>query len=387
MRFSRRAFTFSAASAPLVPMLARAQEATPAITEFEDASVRINVLLQHAPGGILDGQLNVVWNDYERQVAAILAQNEGTADDADVDQLAMMSLYANGPEFLNRAAQLEEFTGFSFGQVMQSLELGVPPSAKLLIRLNENPEGLIPFWESVDYEEREHEYGTFWTIGEEGDIDLMHPVQQALMARFNNVAILPDNVLAYAPTSDLLGHMMSTSAGYTPNRIAELESIYAGLPEDTTSAWIADGNVFELENLFAGQAIPAEVVTRVENIIAESDDAVGAMPVIRTFCVGVTAGGSRDEQLHNPQAREFVMLETDEADMTEQAAEVIRWRMENLQSMNTGQLYDELLPNLEVDILDGEFLSASLPLEIPRTVISQMIVSRDMLLFAYQGVN
>lgn len=383
MQFSRRAFTLSAASAPLVPMLAGAQNATPAATGFENATVRINELLQFAPGGMLDDQLNVVWNDYERQVAAVRTHNEGSTEAESDDDLAMMSLYASGPEFLNNAFLLEEVAGFTFGQVLQSLELGLPPATTLLIKLNDNPEALIPFWESVGYEERENDYGTFWTIGEDGDLDLTHPVQRVLLARFNNVAILPGNVLAYSPNAELLGQIMSVPGGDTPNRIAEFESILAGLPEDATSAWLAEGTNFAMGNLFAGQALSAKAVNQIEDIIAESNDAVGAMPVIRTFCVGTTAGGYRDEELHNPQAREFILLETDEADMAEQAAEVILWRNENLQSLNTGQPLREILPGLEAEALDGEFLRASRPLSTPRSVFTQLIFSRDTLLFAY----
>lgn len=385
MRLSRRTFTLSAASAPFIlPAVSRAQQSTPVSTDFEPASTRITELLQYVPGGVLDERLDLTWNDLERQVSAVreYAGEDALAAFPD-DQLGFTSLYANGPDLLNHAYELEKFTGYGFDQLLQSVAFGALPNGAMLVALDVPAESLVPFWESAQYEMRENDFGTYWTIGETAELDLSHPIQRAMLARLNNIAILDDTVIAYTQTSETLGRVMSTTAGESPNRIAELESVLTSLPEDATSAWFLEGDLLGLGHMIAGQMDAPEFFERVEEMISESDAAAGPMPAISTMCVGLTAGGHREESLHNPDTEEFIVLETYEVGRAEQAADVITWRIENLPSLNTGEPYRELLPGLVVDILDGEFLRVSRPLSNQRAILTQMIQQRDLLFLAY----
>lgn len=385
MRFSRRKFSLAAMASPLLGSASsQAQRATPTSTDFETASKRLTGLLQYLPGGILDNELHLVWNDFERPVATIRDHAGEFASDYSDTEIAMLAIHANGPILYQYAQMLEEFTGYTFDKLLQTMQFGSLPNAGMLAKLGVPAESLVPFWESLDYEARENEYGTFWTIGEEAEFDFNHPVQQTMLSNLNNIAIIEDDLIAYTQTSDVLAQIMSTATGDAPNRIAELEPTLAGLPEDANSAWLMDGGIFEFGGLIVQQALSEEVVLKVEDMIAESNDAVGQMPVIRTFCVGTTAGASRDEELHNPDSKEFIILETDSADMAEQAAAVIEWRHENLPSLQTGEPHSDLLPGLEIETLDGEFLRVSLPMESRGAMFSRMIQSRDTLLFAYQ---
>lgn len=381
MRISRRSLTLAAAaSVPLLGSdLALGQNATPASATFDMASERATELLQYVPGGILDGELSVIWNDFERQIASM----RNVAPDATDDELAMMPLWSSGPELLTWAMMLEEFTGYPISSVRQSMQEGQPPDVVMLVELNTDANSLVPFWESAGYEQRDNEDGEFWTIGEEAEVDLQHPIQQSMLSRLNNVAIIGDNVLAYSPYSSLIARIMSTANGDSPNRIAELESNISNLPEDTVNAWMMDGTMVDFGLMIAPQAMTPEQLARIEDILAESDTAVGPMPVIRTLSVGVTAGAAFKEEFHDSEAREFILLQTDGADMAEQAAEVIAWRYENMESLNTGEPHTELLPNLEIEVLSGEFVRVSVPLATPRIILSRMIQGRDVLLFAY----
>lgn len=385
MSLSRRAFTLSVAASPLLLHLAaHAQNATPAHASFDPAATRMESLLQYVPGGILDsGDLYLVWNDFERNVAVVRENYPDASEQVSDGDIAMRSHFANAPQFLMWAVQLEELTGYKMDQVMQTLEFGTPPYSSLLVALDVDPESLLPFWESMEYEERENDYGSFWTIGEEGDVDFSHPVQQALMARMNNIAILPDNTVAYATTSELLGQMMSTANGDSPNRIAELSSISTNLPEDSSNAWFMDGSLFLFQTAIGAAQVSEAALLKLEDLLTESNDAVGPMPVFRTACVGLTAGGHLDESLHNPDAREFIILETDGADQADQAAEVITWRTENWTSLIADLPYAELLPDFKIETLGGEHVLVSASLEQGRSAFSQMIMNRDTLLFAF----
>lgn len=386
MRFSRRAFTISAASAPLVPMLTRAQSATPAPIGFEDANVRIADVLQYVPGGILDDELDLIWNDHERHVAA-LRQHAGTAaEEQSNQQMSLTSLMANAPGFMMYAPFLKEYTGFSYDALIQTIGFYSAPNTCLIAKLNQPAEDIVPFLESTDYTVRDNEYGQFWTIGEDGELDFNHPVQSRMLNKKNNVAMIAEDVLAYAPTSELLAQIMSTAAGSAPNRIAELEPILSGLLEDSASAWFLDSEVFDFRTLTADSVLPEQAVQRIEEMIAESDSVVGPMPVLCSVAAGVTAGGSLSPKLHNPETREHIVLETDEAGMAQQAADVITWRYENMHSlMNNGAPYSLILPSLEIEVIDGETLRATARLERTRMMLASMVGNRDILLFGYES--
>lgn len=384
MRFSRRTLALAATTAPLVRTnFVHGQSATPSALNFEAASVRVSNLLQYVPGGLLDGDLYVIWNDYTRQIETLRALQPESAEQFSDDQLVMSSLWSNGPELLTWAMQLEEFTGYNIASVLQSLQVGQPPNISLVVELGLQADSLIPFWESAGYEKRENEVGEFWTIGEEAEVDFQQPIQRTMISRLNNIGIIGDNMLAYSPYASMLTQIMSTAIGESPNRVAELEPAFSGVPEDTFNTWLLDGSILEFGNLAAQQATTPEYIAHIEDMIADSDSAAGSMPVLRTLTVGITAGAARDEELHNPNSREFIVVETDAANMAEQAAAVIAWRYENFDSLQTATPHTELLPNLEIDVLNGEFVRISLPLEVPRTMLTRMVQTRDILLFAY----
>lgn len=383
MRLSRRHFALSAATVPfIVPAIGHSQ-ATPDVRGFDHSSARFLELLQFVPGCVFDENLNVMWNDIERHLASVLDHAGAAAEEQSEDQLAFRSLYAAGSVFLSWAHELEPITGYAFAEVRQTVEFGNPPEAGLLVQLDTPADSLIPFWESQDYEPLENEFGKFWSLDEEPRISFDHPIQRRMMARLNNVAILQEDLVVYATSSEILRQIMSTASGDSPNRVAELEDIVAGFPEDATSAWFMDGGILEFGAVLGSQLVTGEPLARVQDMLAESDDAVGTMPIIRTLCVGATAGGHLNEELHNSNAREFLVLETSRFNMAEQAARVARWRIDNLYSLNTGQPYSELLVDPEFDVLDGEHLRISVPLPIPRAMLVRLIQDRDILPFTF----
>ena len=341
-------------------------------------------MLGYVPGGIVTGGLNITWNDYQRQASSLGdTHGEKVANLSDGD-LAMRSHYANIPHFLTYGLMLEELAGFSMDNIAQAIEFGVPPEACLVMRVREIPETLVSFWETVDYERKENEFGSYWTIGEDREMDILHPVQGRMIARFNNIAILDDTTIAYAPTLRLLEGIQAVAAGESESSVHELEPLFVTLPIDTSSLWFLDGEMLMFEGLVGSQSATAESLAQLEETFESSNDAVGSMPVIRSVCTGLTAGASIDETIHNPEARDFIVLETDAAEMAQQAADVVTWRGDNLDSLINRVPYTELIPNLEVQALTSELMICTNELDEAPPQFSRLLISGDTLLFAYR---
>lgn len=385
MTLSRRAFlTSTVAASMIVGATTRAHQATPAATS--GAASRLASMLQYVPGGKLDGELNVVWNDYVTQVAAIEQFNPEESSGISRDELAMMGVYASVPDLAMYATMLPDLTGYAFGDIGQALTFGAPPNTGLILEVDTDTDTLIEFWESMGYEERENDYGSFWTIGEEAEINISNDIQRSLMARVNNVAFLDDGVLAYSATSALLGEIQAVATGDSPNIQAEFDAILASIPAETTSTLILSGEVLALETAWVTAMLAPEQIEMIEETIATANESVGDMPVTRTVCIGVTAGGSMNPKLNNPESQEFMLLEldgADQADQADQAADVIAWRAENMNSLIINTAYSEIVPDLSVEAVSGEVVQCTLPLTNPGSVFAKMVMNRDILLFAY----
>lgn len=382
MALSRRSFlTTAVVASTMIRTTASARQATPDTTG--DATARLNSMLQYVPGGKLDGEIFVVWNDYATQVAAIQENKPDESSNVSRDDLAMMGVYVSVPDIAMYATMLPELVGYSFGDINQALTFGTPPNTGLIVEVQTDEEALIEFWESMGYEERDNEHGSFWTIGEEAEINITNDIQRSLMARVNNVAILADGVLAYTSTSALLGEIQAVAAGDKPNVHAELETVTGALPADTTSIMILGGEAMALEAALATVMLAPDQAVALDEKITASDDAVGPMPVTRTVCIGATAGGSLDENLHSADAQEFALLELDGAGQAGQAADVITWRAENMNSLLTDEPYSQIVPELEVEALTDGMVMCTSPMENSGSVFAKMVMSRDILLFVY----
>ena len=385
MRISRRTLTLSAVTSPFViPAVAHSQATPPASHAFEHATDRLLALLEYVPRRVPDEDLNVMWTDIERHLPSVLDHAGAAAEELPEDQLASMSLYAAGSDFFSWAYELESITGYTFATIRETVAFGNTPAAGLLVKLDISADSLIPFWESQDYQQLENEFGTFWSMDETAAISFENPIQRRMMARLNNVAILEDDLVVYATTSEFLRRVMSTASGDSPNRVSALDGVAAGFPEDATSAWFLDGGMLEYGAVIGPLLFADELASVAEEMMAESDDAVGIMPIIGTVCVGAAAGGHLNDELHNPDAREFMVLETSRFNMAEQAAKVIDWRIENFYSLDSAAPYAELLSNLQIDVIDGETVRLSRPMSVPRPMLLRLVANRDVLPFTFK---
>lgn len=372
MKFTRRSFSVAAAATPmLLPLLGTGRSALAESVELADAADRINVLIKNVPNTYPENYLNLIWNDYVRQTVAVRTHSDLDIDDVPAGDILLSSVFATGPDFMNYAMMLQDFAGFQYADIVQSVQFGTPPEVGTILQLNPEAESLIPFWESMEYDERENDYGAFWTIGEEAELDLSNPVQRSAMARFNNVAILDDNTIAYATHSQLLQQIQSAAAGDIPGLVEDFANRTAALPADSVNGLFQNADMFMSIALdpVAGESF------------SESDDAVGPMPVLYSATAGVTEGATRNAEWHNSSAYEFMLLEYDDA---EAAAEVIRWRIDNLLSLTNQAPYSEILPDIEIEITDDGMVYCTSPMAAPISRFVQMIYSRDTLPFAFR---
>lgn len=381
MRFNRRQLAISAAGIPLFGAIpAVSQSATPSSLMMNDlelaaASSRITSLGQYVPGGTLDGVLDLNWIDIERQLFRIARGTEGE----ERRKAFMESGFGSGPPYLSVMWELEEAIGFGVLNILQAISANPPPDTLQMFRLDVDVTELPALWAQSGYEERENDFGRYWTIGENAEMDLQHPIQGVALASVNNIALLDDRTLAFAPTSESLGQVMGTINGETPTILAGLAPVTEALPETAIAAWYVDGT--RLRYSAPGNMGEAQAA-QLEEFVNQSDDAAGKMPVVRTVGVGTTEGASRDPNRSLANSVAFAILEV-ESDV-ETAVDVITWRHENLMSVVNGRPYRELLGEIEIEIVGDHVLRVSSHDGASISVFSQMLNRADTLLFSYR---
>lgn len=378
MRINRRTLATSIASIPLLNATAAiAQPTTPASSDtvMADASSRITTLGRYLPGGTLDETLDLIWVDPERQVFHIARDIEGE----ERVSAFVQSQFGNVPPFFMQIRNIEAEMGFGELNIRHAVSSGILPNSIQLLELDLDAAPLLESWSDFGYEERENEYGSFWTIGEDGEFDFSHPIQELVLAQFNNIAILDERTLAFAPMATELARVMATVPEKIPSILDVLAPVTDALPETAISAWYLDGNILQ----FSSQEGSGEAqAVRLEDQLTLSNDTVGLMPPIRTISVGTTQGAARAPEFHDDTSTTFAILEV-ERDV-ETAAEVIAWRHENMASVVTAQPYSDILGEIEIEVVGDYVLRVSSHYAAPRAVFTQMMLQGDGLLFNYR---
>jgi hypothetical protein len=368
-RVSRRRIVAGAAALALtVPLRASAQtpEASPVArggNYMADARDRLRDLLSFVPVTALGGPDPAAqlfdWVDYDAQFAGF-----GITDPYDEESDLVSStvpLYTSDPliqYFL--VPELPELVGFRPLDVHQALVAGNPPDRLVIYRGGIDTASLPERWEAFGYERKSGDAGDYWTIGEEGDMDLQNPLQRMVFSNFNNVAILDEATIAYTSSSARLQVVMALAAGDGEAATAdpELDVLIEAMPSDAVNVLALPGETF-LATSIVPENPGMDSFTTVQELLAESDDAVGPMPELRMALCGVTAGIGAPRQAEdggtpvaqgNPDAQAFMMFLAGSEEEAEAAAQVAYWRLENMQSPTTGEIYSErFIPATTVD--------------------------------------
>lgn len=383
MRFSRRAFaSMAGAGSLLLPKAIHAKQASPVATsagsDFSHASDRFASFAPAHPQDQLQEDLNTVWIDAERQVASHLGSWDVPAETRRPSFFD--TRYGNTPPLFEWGLALDDVFGFNMLGIRRISTAGVAPYVVHIVELDQPAAPLTSLWEEAGYEQKEGQSGGYWTLGEEFGFELSHPVQGITQAYLNNISLLEENIVACAPTLQLLE---SARAGHQDNENQTDEAyanIITGLPEDAVGAWIVTGQL-------DFRVIEDESDPRAQSFIdsmAESDDAVGPMPVLRTLCTGVTAGASLVDDLHEQDSAGYLIVESEEPGTAQQVADVFNWRVENYSSFQLDKPYYEMIGELNTDVVsDNVVRFECFGQAAQRGMLSEMVRMLDTLPLRY----
>ena len=302
---------------------------------------------------------------------------QGPAEENEAWLSALMTLATASGAY--QFASNREFTdaiGFNPLGVDQTLLVGDPPTQLTLFRGGLVPANLVTAWEFSGHTMMSASNGTsFWTIGIDGEVDLEHPVQRAVMAAFNNVTLVGD-ILICAPTQELLEAALATGAGDTPSAAQHpvFGSSLRTLPETTVSAIaLSAAAVGVSSNVDSGEAPP------LNDLIVQSDEEVGPMPAYDGLLTAVAAGAVASEG-GGGAGTAMIRIVTSSSEDAEQAARVVEYRWNEGMSLVTGEPYPDLM---EITDLSVEDTVAQIDFDQVRTsrVWSDLFLSRDTLPF------
>lgn len=395
-RLTRRAAlagSVAAIAAPRMIALAQTPSASPVTrggTYMADARDRLRSLLALIPMEVLGGPDPTSelfsWGDLQTQFFAHGIADPMTQTDAVVEATVPLAITDDlMPYAMDR--QVQEAIGFSALEVHQVLVAGVAPDRVAIYAGGIDAAGLVATWEAAGYERTTGEHGDFWTLGEEGEPDFARPGPLAL-GSLNNVAVLADDIVVFTRTSALLQTVMAKQ-GATAADDANLAMLIDTLPADTVSAVAVPGATFRADTMVPENP-GRDAATTVEDLLAESDAAVGPMPPLLLGLVCVTSGaapatdGTPAAGDLRPRARMAFL--TGSEDDARAAAGVAFWRLENMQSPTTGVVYSErFVPtNTPDEAVDGPVMIVEFGPEVAMTDDWRQIVAmRDTWPFAW----
>lgn len=396
-RLSRRVLVAGAAGAAtsLLAGPGMARQATPGATPAVDmptgpARARLDTMLSLLPPGFLDvPDPNIplfTWVDLASHLAAFGSPDLFSGDVAIVPILG--ALYIDAP-LVERAMdeQALELFGFSVLEAEQVLSAGSPPDRITFYAFPQSVRDLAETWEASGYERVDGEAGEFWTIGEEGDLDLSSDIGRIALANMNNLAIVDDRVVVAARTSALLGQVLAMleSGGESAADQAGLQAMLETLPEDAVNVVALLGEGLEAHGLVPENP-GREGEAMLESLLAESDDAVGPMPPVDTALFGITAGMAQGDD-GNDDAVFFGHLAMASPEDATQAAAVVAWRMANMVSPTTGAPFGEhFQPAYDpADAVSGDVAVTAFTGPGGFVPWQQMVLSLDLWPFVWLG--
>jgi hypothetical protein len=297
----------------------------------------------------------MVWQfaDLATQLEALgIAQETGGEELPEGFLNAMHPLAVGSPAF-NYALDAEFIAaiGFSPLETHRSLFAGGGTSRVSIFQGGMAMADLPSTWAESGYTELAAADGTtFWTLGDDGEIDFEHTIQRRVIANFNNAAIL-DDVLVYASERALLEVAIATWRGESSSLAedSDIQPALAAMPGDTVSAVGLDP-----AGLGPIAFVLEDVAAEVEAAFDASDEAVGQMPAATGMVFGITEGftvippdAATPVATPDVSAGEgliVVRIATGSEEDAAQVARVVEYRWENWSSLATGEPFMELMP-------------------------------------------
>ncbi len=290
---------------------------------------------------------------------------------------ALMTLAtASGAFQFARSREFTDAIGFNPLGVDQTLLVGDPPAQITLFRGGLVPANLVIAWEFSGYTLMSTSNGTsFWTIGTDGEVDLEHPVQRAVMAAFNNLALVGD-ILVCAPTRELLEAALAVGEGSIASAAGDpvFGPALRTLPETTVSAIALSAAAVGISSdVDPGEAGP------LNDLIAQSNAEVGPMPPYDGLVTAVAAGAVAAEG-GGDAGTAMIRIVTSSSEDAEAVTNVVEYRWNEGTSSLTGQPYTDLMEITNLSVEDTVVIIDFEQMETSR-VWSNLFLSRDTLPF------
>lgn len=360
------------------------------------ARERLEALLSLVPQESLGGpdptDVLFSWVDVQTQLLAFGAPD--VLDDPALLNPIFSPLYVADPlSPFATESETKELFGFSPLEVHQTLVMGSPPDQVTMYAGGMPVDQLPAAWEAAGYVYKHGDEGDYWTIGEDGKLDLVSPVGRVGAGLLNNIAIVNDDVVVFAPRIELLRSVQAQAndAGRSAADRDDVATLLEVMPTEAVSVVAMPG-----AGLDAATIVPenpgAAIKETLMDLLAESDDAVGPMPESELAFFGITAGGIGTMPVEgtpavsgNPDAYIFVDTLMTSPDDAAQAERVVNWRIEHMISPTTGYVYNELLvPDASARReSSGPVASFAFTSPTSLSVWTQMISARDLWPFVY----
>jgi hypothetical protein len=287
--------------------------------------------------------------------------------------------------------ELIDAIGFQPLGTDQTMMVGEPPDQITLFRGGLDQRLLEAAWSSSGYVQKALASGaTAWTIGEEGEFDIKHPVQNIVFSAFNNLALTGD-VLVCAPKMAMLEDVLAVAESGAGSAMDDstLDAVLSTLPTTTVSA-MAVGPM----SAAAMISIPMDEAARnaFRSTLEEADAETGPMPANRGLMFGVTAGAVHvDDDLEGApytapdfsagEGLALVRLIVDAPEDAQQALDVVTYRWGVMTSTFTDLPYADMMELMAAEAVGNVAAFAFAQLRSP-AMWRDLVVRRDLAPFA-----
>ncbi|MGH2559076.1 MAG: hypothetical protein ACRDJH_08430 [Thermomicrobiales bacterium] len=385
------------AVAVAAPDSSSGQEATPAAST--GATSVFAELLAGAPDVLEKPERPAqiaMFGDVAAQLASVGARQSTALDDS---AIAIWIPATQGIPIPNPArnhgghAEFRARFGFDLIEIDQGLDVGEPPEMITFLRGRFEEDALRAAWSNAGHQRIDVDGQPVFSLAEDPEFSRDHPVQQLAQAQYNNVALLPDGTLVYAPTLDLLRSVIAVIHDTAPSLAAraEVASLLSTVEEPLGAAALLDGEVLSLPDSrseFDPRMNP-EKIEQLRTLLEQS----GQIPPVRIVLFGVTPGGPIRPPERPPRPTPIpagdpaifvIRLLMADAAAAETAAETIPKRLQTLDSLVTEKPYSELVTLRRIEAMaNPPVVMLDLDFVMPPHSWFRFVGDRDLLFLGY----
>lgn len=385
-----------------------AGQATPApITDGEGSLASMLALLPAEPLG--GGQ--ITYADIAGQLAAVNVPAEPTTDDERGRWIAATEglMFPSDAPRMGTEAWREEL-GYDLFDVDQAVEHAAPPYVVTILRGRFDETALPQTWDRAGYQPVEINGTTYYSIGEDFELDFSSDRGRLALAHLNNVALLDGGLLVASSARHGVEGVIRARAGAEPSMADDVSiaPLLRSVPPDLVSAVIVPGaslmggfdpiNVFDQSGTPGVPEIPD--IEAIATQVAATEAELRRMPPIVAALIGATAGGPLRSPgggtpvasaADLPTARLVAAVTTISPAAAETAAAVITDRLATHPLPPYAPVpvegdYADLFPERTVAAVPGEpvALVELVPAPgVPRSILTNLLFSRTLTFLAW----